>query len=230
MGNHTDPDFAFACSVLRQIISDFWGCFYAGDAACTVPSLCYDYCAATGLNLINGNFTNSAKVISHGQLGTCTYPSCVAYCSGPTSYPTASPEAPSASPASPNSTCETAAVTEECTAKLPPPANSSDFDTACNNAKTYVANIEFCAFASTQYGNCTQAACLGSCGATGLAEGNMEIASLATLLAGGANGTCTYATCQDACTSAAPSSASRAAATAAALLGVVFAVVGLTAV
>jgi len=208
LANTTNPGYAYDCLAVKQLFAQYWGCFYASGNACTSFPICLEACALDGLAPLNGNVSLLVKIVSHGDSGICTYSSCNAFCAGPTVPPSSSPAPPTSAPLSPNSTCQATAVEQACAAHAALPANNSDYDTACRNAKTYEANLKYCMYATTLYGNCSQAFCLEACNATNLADANDAIATLARSASGGGNGTCLYSTCQEACMPAAPSSAS----------------------
>ena len=209
--NVTFANYTAACTALKTEQAAVWACFYTmpGYGNCT-SSICLDnYCSE--LTQLNTLLAAAASKASGGKNGTCVWSVCSDFCSAQVvNTPTRAPSPANSTPApvAANSTCQEIAVSEYCDARVPSIQNSSDYTTACNNAKRYTQNLVWCADSTTQFGNCSQAACLEAwCNNASMSIVNGEITLLANAVSG-TSGSCTFQSCQEACTPLAPSQAS----------------------
>jgi len=230
-------NFATFCQGLKALYADLWQCAYA-TPECTAQYCHLSVCGPTSNTLanVNGNFT----LIVHDYTnltGTCAYASCDDFCTAtpdPPPSPTFAPvftRAPT-SPAPANASCEIAAANAYCVPSVPAlQVNASDFDTACDNARAYFASMLSCSYGSARFGNCSEAACLHDACAAGGGGGNSSTLSradayltgLARTASGGLNGTCVFATCEQACAPLPSSSSPPSARAATASLGALIA-------
>jgi len=225
-------NFATFCQGLKALYADLWQCAYA-TPDCTAQYCRSSVCGPTSNTLanVNGNFTLIVSAYTN-LTGTCAYASCDDFCAATPDLPPSPTSAPAftRAPTLANATCDVAAASAYCAPSVPALANASDFATACDHARTYFASVLSCWYGAARFGNCSEPACVNdACAGSSalLTRADAYLTALARTASGGLNGTCAFATCQQACAPSSPSSVARAAASAS--LGALIAAVALAA-